>query len=207
MNAREQILGRVRTALADAVPVEEVPREYADATVADVPALFVERVEDYRAEVRRVSRAELPAAVAEALAGIATVVVPSGVPREWLATLDGTEVVADEGLSAADLDAVGAVLTAAAVGVAVTGTLVLDHGPDQGRRALSLVPDVHVCVIRESQLVADVSAAVARLAGPVHAGRPLTWISGPSATSDIELERVEGVHGPRRLHVLLVDGD
>jgi L-lactate dehydrogenase complex protein LldG len=205
VSAREEILGRVRSALKDAVPVDEVPRAYADAVVADGPGLFVERVEDYRAEVRRVAPADLPAAVAEALAGVGRVVVPAGLSREWLGSLDAaTEVVADDGLGSHDLDAVGAVVTAAAVGVAVTGTIVLDHGPDQGRRALSLVPDVHVCVVRESQVVADVGAAVARLRAAVEAGRPLTWISGPSATSDIELERVEGVHGPRTLRVLLV---
>ena len=203
MSAREEILGRVRSAIAGADPAAPIPREYADAPVDDVPALFAERVEDYRAQVRRVEAAGLPAAVAEALTGVDRVVVPAGVPGEWLADLAG-QAVTDDGLSPRDLDTVGAVLTGAAVGIAVTGTIVLDHGPDQGRRALSLVPDLHVCVVRESQLVADVGAGVARLADAVAAGRPLTWISGPSATSDIELERVEGVHGPRTLRVLLV---
>lgn len=117
----------------------------------------------------------------------------------------GIEIIPDTGpRSTTDLDTVDAVVTAAAVGIASTGTIVLDHGPDQGRRALTLVPDLHVCVIRDDQLLADVPEAVQRLQTSVNDGRPLTWISAPSATSDIELDRVEGVHGPRRLHVVLV---
>lgn len=215
--AREEILARVRGALGttDAhpggLPPVEIAREYAGAgtstlTRAQIVDLFVERVEDYRAEVMRVPGAQLVSAVEEALDGAARVVVPNGVEVGWLAGVESSRVVRDTGLSAAELDRVAAVLTGAAVGVAVTGTIVLDHGPDQGRRALSLVPDLHVCVLAESQLVADVPDAVAHLAAAQAAGRPLTWISGPSATSDIELERVEGVHGPRTLRVILVEG-
>jgi L-lactate utilization protein LutC len=109
--------------------------------------------------------------------------------------------VPDTGLTARQLDAVEAVVTAAALGIALTGTVVLDHTGDQGRRALSLVPDLHVCVVRADQVVHGVPEAVARL----DPRRPQTWISGPSATSDIELDRVEGVHGPRTLVVVLVD--
>lgn len=206
MGSREQILGRVTSALQGAERTPPAEHRYGVAVPVDeVAALFVERVEDYRAVVRRVAPDALTDAVADALASSARVVVPPGLPREWLAALDGVEVVVDDGtLSAGDLDAVDAVVTAAAVGIAVTGTVVLDHGADQGRRALSLVPDRHVCVVQETQLVGDVPEAVARLRDAVVEGRPLTWVSGPSATSDIELQRVEGVHGPRTLHVLLV---
>lgn len=206
--SRREILARVRRALEGAPGPPRVEHEYGVATpVADVAALFAERVEDYRAVVDRVSAGGVAAAVADALSGATRVVVPPGLEPEWLVGLAGVEVVTDDGsLTPDELDAVDGVVTAAALGVAVTGTVVLDHGPDQGRRALSLVPDLHVCVVRESQLVGDVPETTARLRESVRAGRPLTWVSGPSATSDIELERVEGVHGPRRLHVLLVGG-
>ncbi len=206
ISARDDMLARIAGALdgADRVPPPE--RRYGAATrLPDLAATFVERVEDYRAVVERVAPGGVAAAVASALAPVARVVVPPGLPRAWLAALDDVEVVVDEGhLSPDDLDRCDAVVTGAALGIAVTGTVVLDHGPDQGRRALSLVPDVHVCVVHESQLVGDVPESVAPLRDAVDAGRPLTWISGPSATSDIELERVEGVHGPRTLHVVLV---
>ena len=134
-----------------------------------------------------------------------SIVVPSGIQAGWLSGLGGVDVRTDSRdapLSAVELDQIDAVVTAARVAVAETGTIVLDGEPDQGRRAISLVPDVHVCVVRADQVVQTVPEAV-RLLG-AHPGRPLTWISGPSATSDIELDRVEGVHGPRTLHVVLV---
>lgn len=198
MSARDEILARVRSALETRPPgAVEVPRDYRDA-VAPVSGeamvdLFVERVEDYRATVRRCRADELAQAVAEAV-GEGRAVVPPALG--W----DVAGAVTDEGQTAAELDDLDVVVTAAAVGIAVTGTIVLDHRPDQGRRALTLVPDHHVCVVRASQVVATVPEAVAAL----DPSRPLTWISGPSATSDIELNRVEGVHGPRRLEVLLV---
>lgn len=210
MTAREEILGRVSAALSDvprsAPGATSIPREYAEvAVVDDLVALFVERVEDYRAIVERVRPEELPAAVAAALGDSTRVVVPPGLDPSLLAAATGVDIITDDGsLTAAELDRVDAVVTAAAVGIAVTGTIVLDHAPDQGRRALSLVPDRHVCIVRTDQLVGDVPEGVAKVASAAAGGRPLTWISGPSATSDIELERVEGVHGPRRLHVLLV---
>ncbi|MGZ4535002.1 MAG: LutC/YkgG family protein [Nocardioidaceae bacterium] len=203
-NAREEILARIRNALegADRSPVE-VPRGYRTPPAVDQATLvdrFVARVEDYRAVVTRCSPAGTTDAVAAALAGSARVVVPDGLAVDLPSEV---EVVSDTGLTAADLDAVDAVVTEAALGIAETGTIVLDHGPGQGRRALSLVPDLHVCVVRADQVVPDVPQAVAAL-DPRH---PQTWVSGPSATSDIELSRVEGVHGPRTLHVVLVGRD
>ena len=210
--ARAEILGRIRAALAGAPPGEQapVPRDYARSRPHDdLVTHFVERVADYRAEVERLTEAALPAAVAAACAryGVARLVVAPDAPPEWTAALDKVEIRRDRSarlggaLSPAELDTMDAVLTGAAVGIAETGTIVLDGGAGQGRRALSLVPDVHVCLVWREQVVDNVPAAVERL----RPERPLTWISGPSATSDIELDRVEGVHGPRTLHVLLVE--
>ncbi|MFC5952378.1 lactate utilization protein C [Pseudonocardia lutea] len=201
MSAREEILGRVRAALAD-VPAAETPADVAvdrpeprPTTAVDVE-LFAERVADYKATVVRCTPEDLPTHLAAALEGVLRLLVPADLPEE----LRPADAILDEQLSTAELDAVDGVLTTAALGIAETGTIVLDHGPGQGRRAATLVPDLHVCVVRTDQVVADVASAVARL-DPT---RPLTWISGPSATSDIELDRVEGVHGPRTLTVLLV---
>jgi L-lactate dehydrogenase complex protein LldG len=156
---------------------------------------------DYGCTVRRTAPGQIMTAVAEALGqrGAGRIVVPSGLDLPGLP--GGTEIIVDDGLSPAALDAVDGVITSAAVAIAETGTIVLDGSPGQGRRALSLVPDYHVCVVRAEQVVALVPEALARLAPD----RPLTWISGPSATSDIELERVQGVHGPRTLDVILVE--
>jgi len=191
-SARDAVLGAVRAALAsaDVAPVH-VPRSYRETRPADVD-LFVERVEDYKAVVERCAPDEVESRVVAALGG-ARCVVPDGL--EWHVP----DAITDDGLSALELDDVEAVVTAATLGIATTGTIVLSHGPGEGRRALTLVPDLHVCVVRADQVVADVPDAFAAL-GP---DRPTTWISGPSATSDIELSRVEGVHGPRRLHVIV----
>jgi len=198
VSAREQILRDVRRALSEADRSEvTVLRGYRDTAAPDVD-LFVERVADYRADVVRCTADEVEARIAEALPPGARVVVPDGIP--WQVSGAVPDEAADGPLSSAALDGIDAVVTGATVGVAVTGTIVLSHGPGEGRRALTLVPDLHVCVVREDQVVADVSDAVALL----DPGRPLTWISGPSATSDIELNRVEGVHGPRTLHVIVV---
>jgi len=195
VSAREEILARVRAATSGAASVPApAPVRVADpASGAALLDLFAERVADYRAVVERCSPEELPARVAAAVEG-RVAVVPEGLG------LDVPGATVDTGLTALELDEVDAVVTEAAVGVAETGTIVLDHGPGQGRRALTLVPDRHVCVVRADQVVPDVPDAVALL-DPL---RPQTWISGPSATSDIELDRVEGVHGPRSLHVILV---
>lgn len=197
-SARDDILARVRAALVDVEPATE-PVLSPQGTYAGGGAvldLFAERVADYRAEVVRCSPTDLEATVAAALPEGARVVVPPGLGF----AVPGS--VVDDGLTAGDLDELDGVVTACRVGVAETGTIVLDHGADQGRRAITLVPDLHVCVVRADQVVPDVGQAV-ELLDPL---RPTTWISGPSATSDIELERVEGVHGPRTLVVVLVDG-
>ena len=193
MSARDDLLGRVRAALHNVSPAVSVPPAPRVPDRGDLVALFDERVADYRAVVTRCAVEDLAATVAAAL-GTARAVVPPGLGVEVAGS------VVDDGLSAAELDAIDAVVTRAAVGIAETGTIVLDHQPDQGRRAISLVPDLHVCIVDATQVVADVPDAIALL----DPARPSTWISGPSATSDIELDRVEGVHGPRTLHVVLV---
>jgi L-lactate dehydrogenase complex protein LldG len=213
MGAREDVLGRIRAALRDVPGDEEVeiPRNYRrhreqpEGTVER----FCERVADYKATVEQVPADGVGAAVDAALrrVGASRVGVPAGLPADWASLGDGTvTLVADtreKPLSVGELDALDAVVTGSVVGIAETGTIVLESGELCGRRALTLVPDVHVCIVRTDDVVDDVPSAVARL----RPERPLTWISGPSATSDIELDRVEGVHGPRTLHVLVVEGD
>ena len=212
--AREEILARIRAATGvQAAPAEAdaayaaLPRPYRrahhDPSATDVVALFAERAADYRAVVKRLAVGELPAAIAAAVATIPSLLLPDGVPPEWLAGLPAdTQLVRDDPpLSPAGLDRVGGVITGCAVAIAETGTVVLDHGAGQGRRALTLVPDFHLVVVRADQVAADIADALARL----DPGRPHTLISGPSATSDIELIRVEGVHGPRNLHILIAD--
>lgn len=216
MSARDSVLGAVRAALGrDSGAASSPPpvrRRYR--LVTEVPAgsaqaveLLRERLEDYRATVVRATERELVGVVAAQLTGTASVVVPHALPRRWTDRPDasGTVVVVDDPdrpLTPDRLDRFDAVVTACRVAIADTGTIVLDGAPDQGRRILSLLPDRHVCVVRQDQVVGSVPEAV-RLLGS-HPTRPLTWISGPSATSDIELVRVEGVHGPRDLRVVLV---
>jgi L-lactate dehydrogenase complex protein LldG len=203
---KQEILARIRDALADRPAPVAVPRAYRrDPDGTDIVALFAERTADYRATVTRVSTVDTAGAVAAALLsrGAGRVVVPQGFPEEWLAGA-AIEALSDEPpLSHADLDGADGVVSGCAVAIALTGTIVLDAGPAQGRRALTLLPDYHLCVVRADQIVGSVPEAFARL-DPT---RPQTWISGPSATSDIELNRVEGVHGPRTLDVLIVEGD
>ncbi|WP_431038751.1 LutC/YkgG family protein [Streptomyces sp. P6-2-1] len=213
MSGRDVVLGRVRRALGgtagtdpDEVYAREVRRAYRRAHVtgprAEVVDLLAERLADYRAFVHRTGPVGLPALLAGLLAGTTGIVVPDGLPDEWLADTTAERVADSPGLTPAELDAVSAVVTGCAVAIAETGTLVLDAGPGQGRRRITLVPDHHVCVVRTAeQVVASVPQALARL----DPHRPQTWVSGPSATSDIELDRVEGVHGPRRLDVVLLD--
>jgi L-lactate dehydrogenase complex protein LldG len=192
MSSREEILAAVRSATASATARPYVAPTRG-GTVASVD-LFVERVEDYRAVVERCTASDLGDRIAAAVQGC-SVVVPDGLGVEV------SDAVVDDGLSPLELDAIDAVVTEATVGIAETGTIVLDHRAGQGRRAITLVPDRHVCIVRADQIVSDVPDAVALL----DPGRPHTWVSGPSATSDIELSRVEGVHGPRDLHVIVVD--
>jgi len=202
---REEILDRIRTALADGPPTVPIPRDYDRSLLpgANVGDLFAERVSDYRAAVHRASPDGLSALISSVLGdrGIRRLVVPAGIPEPWLAASAIERMGDDPALSVDDLDGSDGVITGCAVAIAETGTIVLDAGAGQGRRALSLLPDYHLCIVALEQVVGTVAEALERL----DPRRPLTWISGPSATSDIELERVEGVHGPRVLDVVLVD--
>jgi L-lactate dehydrogenase complex protein LldG len=210
VSARDEVLGRIRTALgpdrgAAGAPAAASFRTHAGLSTAELLDLLAERLTDYRAVVRRAEPARLLDTVAGALAGRGArrVVVPPGLDLPSLdlpGRLGGVELVVDDGLAARELDGFDGVITSAAVAIAETGTIILDGSPGQGRRALSLIPDYHLCLIQAGQVVGLVPEAVARL----HPDRPLTWISGPSATSDIELNRVEGVHGPRTLEVILI---
>jgi L-lactate dehydrogenase complex protein LldG len=203
VSARDEVLGRIRAALGPGVSVPEVPREYRGAGEAerdDVVARFCERVAEYRATVTRVPASELADRVGEMCRG-RRIAVPPGGPD----VLGGVEVVVDDPpLAPRTLDELDGVLTGCALAIAETGTIVLDGGERSGRRALTLVPDWHVCIVEESAIVAGVPDAVALLRAAADEGRPITLVSGPSATSDIELERVEGVHGPRTLDVVVV---
>jgi L-lactate dehydrogenase complex protein LldG len=213
VSSREEVLGRIRSALRDVPPREapdddvEVPRLYRVVDDGSDPVeVFAARVEEYRAEVHRVDAGEVAASAGRICdsAGVRTLVVPPGIAREWLPG-DGVEITADEGLTPAELDRADGVLTGCALAIGQTGTIVLDGGRESGRRAVSLIPDTHLCVVRSEQVVALVPEAIERLGERVRRERrPLTFVSGPSATSDIEFRRVEGVHGPRNLHVLLV---
>ncbi|MEU5832323.1 MULTISPECIES: LUD domain-containing protein [Actinomycetes] len=209
MSAKDEILGRIRSALADAPVAQEVPREYrktSDMGEAELIDLLVDRLVDYKAGVDVIDAAQIPEYVAAKLAGASSVVYPHGLDTGWLSGL-GEKVeqridAPGARLSIAELDETSAVVTSSAVSVAESGTIILDGEPNQGRRAISLVPDHHVCIVPISSIVRLLPEAMPRLA----ITRPQTWISGPSATSDIELERVEGVHGPRTLDVLMVRG-
>jgi L-lactate dehydrogenase complex protein LldG len=209
--AREEILGRVREALRDVHGDEpaEVPRSYRQRDARgreEVIELLAERINDYAARAQVIAgEAEVAPAVAAACEtwGVRRLVVPAELPAAWRP--QGLELVEDRGLSAAELDQIGGALTGCAAAIAETGTLVLDGRGGCGRRALTLVPDHHICVVLADQVHAGVPQGLAAVADAVARHRaPITLISGPSATSDIELERVEGVHGPRNLLVLIV---
>jgi L-lactate dehydrogenase complex protein LldG len=209
VSAREEILARIGAALGPAPAVADVPRAYHRAGSGPpagdpaVVARFCERAAEYRATVRRVERGALEDAVVEACRerGARRLAVPPGAPHH----LPGLELLIDDPpISAGVLDQVDGVLTGCALAIAETGTIVLDGGDRSGRRALSLVPDFHVCLVEAERIHAAVPDAIAALAPAAAEGRPLTFVSGPSATSDIELERVEGVHGPRTLVILVL---
>lgn len=199
MTDRDTILRRVRAALQSppAVPAD-APIERTLPEGADVLALMVDRLEDYRATVID-ARGAVSAAIAAALRdrGIDTAVIDPQLDPRFRP--EGVLCVEDVALDAHALDALPAAITTCAVAVAETGTILLTHGPGQGRRAISLIPDVHVCVLDRHAIVGTLPEAIERIGRP----RIATWISGPSATSDIELDRVEGVHGPRTLIVVL----
>jgi L-lactate dehydrogenase complex protein LldG len=221
VSAREQVLGRIRTALVD-VPADEAPlwsfdsepspdAEYVrelELGPVQRAELFAERVADYRATVTRCrdDAAAIRAAILAAAGrhGAGRLAVPAGLERAWLADTEFVEVrEGAEPLATDTLDGVDGALTGCLLAIALTGTIVLDAGDGQGRRALTLIPDLHICVVRAGQIVAGVPEAVARMRDSALQGRPLTLISGPSATSDIQLVRVEGVHGPRQLEVIV----
>jgi L-lactate dehydrogenase complex protein LldG len=207
VSARDELLRRVREALHD-VPAEEEPveRSYrrSGAVGAEAAGLFAERVADYDATVSRVKAGELDEALSERCRrrDAHRIAAPTDLPPAWRPS--GVDVVDDRGLSNETLDSLDGVVTGCALAIAETGTIVLDCGARQGRRALTLVPDWHLCIVEESQVVETVPQGVELLEGAVREGRPITFVSGPSATSDIELSRVAGVHGPRTLDVLLV---
>jgi L-lactate dehydrogenase complex protein LldG len=213
MKAREEVLARIAAAHRAASPpnlrYEDISREYrtsSDSSTDTLTELVIDRLVDYRALVRQCSVDDLGATIADALAerGANTVVTARGLDPSWTTTLPANLLIdglaTDDQLSVSQLDSVDGVITSCAVVIAETGTLILDGSPGQGRRVLTLIPDYHLCVVFPDQIVADVPQALARL----DATRPLTMISGPSATSDIELNRVEGVHGPRTLEVIIV---
>jgi L-lactate dehydrogenase complex protein LldG len=206
-------LNRIRAALKDVPPTEKpedvaVDRDYLhvdEAPEKERLERFIERVREYKARVKIARPDGLAAAIADSCAArdVKRLVVPADLPDGW--TPPGVEMIREPGLSNEQLDRSDGVLTACALGIAQTGTVVLDSGPGQGRRAITLVPDYHLCVIFQDQVVGLVPEAVVKLQSAAESpDRPITFISGPSATSDIELNRVEGVHGPRTLEVVLV---
>jgi L-lactate dehydrogenase complex protein LldG len=203
-DGREVIRQRIGAASAHRAHPVAIPRDYHGAgatTLADPVGLFIERVTDYRATVRTCPSTSVVETIRAALAeqGARRIVTPPGLPPAWIGA--AIDPLNDEPpLTNAQLDGADGVLTVVATAIATTGTVVLDAGPGQGRRALTLLPDYHLAVVSADQIVASVPDAIAVL-DPV---RPLTWISGPSATSDIELLRVEGVHGPRRLELIVI---
>jgi L-lactate dehydrogenase complex protein LldG len=203
-DARKVILERVTNATGGAQNLEQVSRAYRRSTSVDNDlrvALFCSRVGEYHADVRRIDEADVASTVASVCSG-RTLVTPGGIPHSWRPT--DVRLLEDDTLSPRRLDAIDGTLTGCTVAVAETGTIILTAAPHEGRRALTLVPDLHICVVRESQIVHLLPEALTLITVQGLDKRPITFISGPSATSDIELSRVEGVHGPRTFIVLVV---
>jgi L-lactate dehydrogenase complex protein LldG len=203
-DAKTAVLGRIREALATAPPAPVViPRDYNRESLGGAGDVerFAETVSEYQAQVLRIDAASVAATVASLIPPGGRVIVPADLPPEWIAGIDALTDDPADPLSTGDLEHADAVVTGCALSIAATGTIVLDSGAKQGRRALTLVPDHHICVVSTDQIVNTVPQAFAAL----NPSAPLTFISGPSATSDIELDRVEGVHGPRTLNVLIIE--
>jgi L-lactate dehydrogenase complex protein LldG len=208
--AKAEILGRIQRAINNVSTTRTsdyaaIAREYQQSGNLDQESrtsLFAERLQDYDAVVYRCPQVHLPAIIAEALAARSkrTMLIPQNLPQEWLPP--AFEFVRDDGLSYEVIDQSEGVLTGCAVAIALTGTIVLRHSSGEGRRALTLIPDYHLCVVRADQIVETVPEGIRRVARFSRA--PITTISGPSATSDIEMTRIKGVHGPRTLDVILV---
>ncbi len=215
-NSRDQILMRIKQALGDRTDDsdDKIVREYnqkSNLSAEEITGLFEERVNEYRAVTKRITEDELPGELQKLFedAGVKTMVLPTGINESWLSDLsEPVTLLRDQPdrLSKQELNECDAVLTGCFLGVAQTGTIILNAGPGQGRRVLTLLPDFHICVIRQNQIVRMLPEAIRKLDQTVsESGAPVTFISGPSATSDIELNRVEGVHGPRNLHVFIIN--
>jgi L-lactate dehydrogenase complex protein LldG len=207
--AKEAILVRIRQALGQTSAADPADRRTYRTASGDtgeaVLDMFAERVRDYHAILAKVDETQLSASITAACVerGLKRLAAPPDIPDAWLPA--GIDIVLDEPpLRHADFDACDGALTGCYLAIAQTGTIVLDGGARSGRRVLSLIPDVHFCIVEESQIVGLVPEAIMGLAET--RTRPITFVSGPSATSDIELSRVEGVHGPRTLHVFVVMG-
>jgi L-lactate dehydrogenase complex protein LldG len=209
---RQAILDRVRRANGEVSALEQasaaweqIARDYdaAPRSQQAVVTLLIDRLRDYDADVEQLTHAEIPQRVQAILDArtIAHVLLPEGMAPNLRAALSEARI--DQGFSALELDSFSCVLTEATLGIAETGTLVLQNVTGQGRRAASLVPDVHICILRASSVVATVPEAMRRLQATCTL--PTTFISGPSATADIEMTRIKGVHGPRFLHVLIAE--
>ena len=211
-DARNAILERIRSSIgdseraavtADSARIARTFRQGSPASREEIVSLFEERLSDYGATVDRVGETEVAALIRRILAerGNPRMVVPPGLPTTWIP--EGVNLEVDHNFSPRQLDGFEGVLTGASLGIAETGTVVLQGGAGQGRRALTLVPDFHLCALRSNDVIATVPEAIARLAPTAY--QPTTFISGPSATADIEMTRIKGVHGPRSLHIILVD--